>query len=93
VGELPNDFAFALTGYHADLDFFRRLGIEVNEETLVPAHDPQTLESNVKGLYVAGSILAGRETNKIFIENGRFHGQQIIEALKPWLSSSADYAD
>ncbi len=82
VSELPNDFVFALIGYHADVNFFRRLGVEVDEKTLVPAYDPQTLESNVKGLYLAGSILAGLETNKIFIENGRFHGNQIVETLK-----------
>jgi thioredoxin reductase (NADPH) len=82
VSELANDFVFALTGYHADIDFFRRLGIEVNEKTLVPTHNPETLESNVRGLYLAGAIIAGRETNKIFIENGRFHGEQIIAALK-----------
>lgn len=86
VGQLPNDFVFALTGYLADVDFFRRLGIEVDQKTLVPAHDPQTLESNVKGLYLAGVVLAGRQANRIFIENGRFHGQQIIEALKEALS-------
>lgn len=80
--ELPNDFVFALTGYHADVEFLQRLGIRVDPETLVPAHNPQTLESNVKGLYLAGVILAGREANKVFIENGRFHGQRIIEALK-----------
>jgi thioredoxin reductase (NADPH) len=86
VKELPNDFVFALTGYHADVEFLRRLGIEVDEATLIPAHDPQTLESQVKGIYLAGPIIAGRETNKIFIENGRFHGKQIIEALKKAVS-------
>jgi thioredoxin reductase (NADPH) len=88
ISEQSNDFVFALTGYHADLNFFRRLGIEVNEETLVPAHDPHTLESNIKGLYLAGVIVAGRETNRVFIENGRFHGQQIITALKQALNGS-----
>jgi thioredoxin reductase (NADPH) len=82
VAERPSDFVFAMTGYRADLDFFRRLGIEVNDETLVPAHNPETLESNVKGLYLAGVVTAGRETNRVFIENGRFHGQQIIQGLK-----------
>lgn len=84
--ELVNDFVFALTGYHADVDFLRRVGIHVDEVTLIPAHDPQTLESNVKGIYLAGPIIAGRETNKIFIENGRFHGQQIMRALKDTLN-------
>ncbi|MCS6804371.1 MAG: YpdA family putative bacillithiol disulfide reductase [Acidobacteriota bacterium] len=84
--ELANDFVFALTGYHADVDFLRRVGIHVDGDTLIPAHDPQTLESNVKGIYLAGPIIAGRETNKIFIENGRFHGRQIMQALRSALN-------
>lgn len=79
--EIPNDFVFALTGYHADYDFLRSLGIELHPETLKPALDPLTLESNVKGMYMAGVVIAGVENNKVFIENGRFHGKQIIAAL------------
>lgn len=75
---LENDFVFALTGYHPDTSFLERLGIRVNPETLVPEHNPETLETNVRGLYVAGAIVSGRMTNRIFIENGRFHGEQIF---------------
>ena len=80
--ELKNDFVFALTGYHPDYDFLRAMGIELLGEQLRPACDPQTLESNVHGIYIAGVILAGTRTNEIFIENGRFHGQHIAKDLK-----------
>jgi thioredoxin reductase (NADPH) len=80
--ELPNDFVFALTGYHADNDFLREMGIEIDSETMKPAFNSETMESNVRGIYVAGVVTAGKETGKIFIENGRFHGGQIVAALR-----------
>jgi len=79
--ELANDFVFALTGYHTDNDFLRSMGVEIDPETMKPSFDPETMESNVKGIYLAGVVTAGRETGKIFIENGRFHGGQIINAI------------
>ena len=79
--EIKNDFVFALTGYHPDYDLLRGMGIELLGEQLRPACDPQTLESNVPGIYVAGVIVAGSRTNEIFIENGRFHGQHIAQDL------------
>jgi thioredoxin reductase (NADPH) len=80
--ELANDFVFALTGYHTDNDFLRSVGIEIDPETMKPAFDSETLESNVKGIYLAGVVTGGKDTGKIFIENGRFHGGQIIAALR-----------
>lgn len=79
--EFECDFVYALTGYHPAINFLREIGIEVDEKTGVPKHDPGTLESNVKGIYVAGSIVAGFDCNKIFIENGREHGKLIAESL------------
>jgi thioredoxin reductase (NADPH) len=79
--ELPNDFVFALTGYHTDNDFLRSMGIEIDPETMKPAFNHETMESNVRGIYLAGVVTAGKETGKIFIENGRFHGEQIINAI------------
>ncbi|HYE72722.1 MAG TPA: YpdA family putative bacillithiol disulfide reductase [Blastocatellia bacterium] len=79
--EFTNDFVFALTGYHADDDFLLSLGIKLHPETNKPDFDPVTMETNVKGIYLAGVVTAGVDTGKIFIENGRFHGQQIIQAL------------
>jgi thioredoxin reductase (NADPH) len=87
--ELPNDFVFALTGYHTDNDFLRALGVEIDPETMKPAFDAATLESNVPGVYLAGVVIAGKESGKIFIENGRFHGGQIVRALRE--SLKADY--
>jgi thioredoxin reductase (NADPH) len=74
---LKNDFVFALTGYHPDYDFLRSVGIELATEQLRPVCDPENLESNVLGIYVAGVIVAGSRTNEVFIENGRFHGKLI----------------
>ena len=79
---LENDFVFALTGYHPDVDFLRRAGVEVDPKSYRPTCDPKTLESNVPGLYLAGVVISGRQTNEIFIENGRFHGKQIIADIK-----------
>lgn len=79
--ELPNDFVFALTGYHTDNDFLRRIGIMIDPETRKPAFSAESMESNVPGVYLAGVVIAGKETGKIFIENGRFHGGQIMRHM------------
>jgi thioredoxin reductase (NADPH) len=79
---LANDFVFALTGYHPDFDFLRSTGVEIDPQTFRPRCNPESLESNVPGLYLAGVIIAGMETNEIFIENGRFHGKQIVADIK-----------
>jgi thioredoxin reductase (NADPH) len=73
---------FALTGYHPDYEFIENLGVQLDAESRRPALDPNTLESNVKGIYLAGVVVAGKNTNEIFIENGRFHGKQIVEAIR-----------
>ena len=73
---------FALTGYHPDYEFIESLGVKLDPESRRPALDANTLESNVKGIYLAGVVVAGKNTNEIFIENGRFHGKQIVAALR-----------
>jgi len=75
---LPADRVYALTGYHPDFDLFRRLGIQLDEATGRPHLDPETLETNVPGLFMAGSIVAGHATSEVFIENGRFDGERIF---------------
>jgi len=75
---LDNDFVFALTGYHPDFRFLRDIGVEIDPATHRPRCNSETLESNVPGIYLAGVIIAGLDTNEIFIENGRFHGKQIL---------------
>ncbi len=80
---VPNDFVFALTGYHPDFPFIERLGVHLNpDDDRCPIHDPSSLESNIPGIYVAGVIVAGERTNEVFIENGRFHGKLIADSLR-----------
>src|SRR5881398_1982710 len=71
---VPADFVLALTGYRADLTLLRAIGVAVHEETGVPRHDPDSMETNVPGVYIAGVVAAGLDANKIFIENRRLHG-------------------
>jgi len=78
---VKNQFVFAMTGYHPDFDFLESLGIRFEGPDKRPVCNPDTLESNVAGIYLAGVIVAGSRTNEIFIENGRFHGLQIAKAL------------
>ena len=85
--ELKNDFVFALTGYHPDYEFLQSLGIELTHPEMRPVCDPETFESNVPGIYVAGVIVSGSRTSEIFIENGRFHGRQIAKDLVKRLNS------
>jgi thioredoxin reductase (NADPH) len=79
--ELRNDFVFALIGYQPDLAFLNSTGIALEPETLRPRTNPETLESERQGIYLAGVIVAGMHTNEIFIENGRFHGQLIAQSI------------
>ena len=83
---LKNDFVFALVGYRPDLEFLNDTGISLEADTRRPRTDPDTLESERKGIYLAGVIVAGMHTNEIFIENGRFHGQAIARAIAAQLS-------
>jgi thioredoxin reductase (NADPH) len=78
---VKNDFVFAMTGYHPDFEFLEALGVRLEGEDRLPACNPETLESNVPGIYLAGVIVAGTRTNEIFIENGRHHGKLIASAL------------
>jgi thioredoxin reductase (NADPH) len=78
---IPNDFVFAMTGYSPDWPFLATAGITLESETKRPRTDPETLESERKGIYLAGVIVAGMHTNEIFIENGRFHGRLIADSI------------
>ena len=78
---LGNDFVFALTGYHPDFEFLEAMGVRFEGPDRRPVCDPETLESNVAGIYLAGVIVAGARTNEIFIENGRLHGLLIARGL------------
>jgi thioredoxin reductase (NADPH) len=78
---LPAKQIFALTGYHPDFSFIQSLGVHLDPVTCKPSLDANTLESNIPGIHLAGVVIGGRHTGEIFIENGRFHGKQIIQAL------------
>ncbi len=78
---IKNDFVFAMTGYHPDHHFLKRMGVEIDSETGRPIHNIETMETNVSGIYIAGVIAAGNNANEIFIENGRFHGGAIAAHL------------
>jgi thioredoxin reductase (NADPH) len=75
---LPADRVFLLTGFRPDYALLRAIGITVDDESGRPAHDPGTLETNVPGVYIAGSLTAGKFTSEVFIENGRFDGERIF---------------
>ncbi len=79
--QIPADFVFILTGYIPDAALLTRCGIDLNPETQVPVFDKETFETNVPGLYVCGTVLAGIYTEKVFIENGREHAQSIIDHI------------
>jgi thioredoxin reductase (NADPH) len=84
---LKNDYVFALIGYRPDLEFMAALGIRLDPASQRPYTNPETLESDRRGVYLAGVIVAGMHTNEIFIENGRFHGQKIAEAIAADIAS------
>ena len=82
--QISNDFVLAMTGYMPDFSFLQKMGIEIVEKDniLLPDHNPDTLESNVAGIFLAGVICGGSQTNKWFIENSRIHAPIITEEIK-----------
>ncbi|MFB4163449.1 YpdA family putative bacillithiol disulfide reductase [Alteribacillus sp. JSM 102045] len=78
---LETEFVFAMTGYHPDHSFLHQMGVRTDSETGRPVFNENTMESNIKGLYIAGVLAAGNNANEIFIENGRFHGKLIAESI------------
>ncbi len=81
VRDLKADAAYVLVGYQPKMDLFSDVGVIIDEETLVPTVDSGTCESNVPGLYIAGSLRAGLDTNRIFIENSREHAVRIAQQV------------
>lgn len=86
---LPADAAYVLIGYTPDVDLLRRSGVALDDESLVPECDVETCESNVPGLYLAGTLQAGRRTDQIFIENSRDHGEKIVSHLRNRLRTAS----
>ena len=79
--QIPADAVYLLTGYHVDTDLLQRTGVRFDPVSLKPDYDPETFETNVGNVFIAGGAIAGKQTGTIFIENGRFHGEKIIKVL------------
>ena len=80
---LENDFVFAMTGYHPDFDFLKKIGVQLeSDQYLSPNHDTETFETNRPGLFLAGVVCGGMETSRLFIENSREHAIKIFDYLQ-----------
>ncbi len=78
---LPADFVLLMVGYTSDVELLMSCGVEVSKTDLVPYYNPETFETNVSGLYLAGTVVCGTHTEKVFIENGRYDGEKIIKNI------------
>lgn len=77
---IKNDFVLALTGYKPDLSFLEKMGVELSDDELkIPTYNAETMETNVKGLFLAGVVCGGMQTHKWFIENSRVHATMILD--------------
>jgi len=79
---LKADRVYLMTGFAPRLDLLRELGVPIDPVTGIPAHDPKTLETSMPGIFIAGVVVAGYDANKVFIENGRYHGDRIVARLR-----------
>lgn len=80
---IENDFVLAMTGYHPDFNFLKSVGIEINQSSeMSPVFDPETFETNVEGIFLAGVVCGGMETGKWFIENSRYHPEKIFNEIQ-----------
>jgi bacillithiol disulfide reductase len=94
---LPADLVYVMTGFAPNMDLLRQVGVPIDATTGIPSHDPDTLETSVPNLFIAGVVVAGFDANKVFIENGRYHGDKIVARLlgrrapaEPKLSAELD---
>ena len=81
IHEIENDFVLAMTGYLPDFDFLKNSGIDLKEENLRPIYNPETMETNVENLYLAGVVCGGKDTHLWFIENSRIHANMIVKHI------------
>ncbi|WP_139489470.1 YpdA family putative bacillithiol disulfide reductase [Brevibacillus dissolubilis] len=88
--ELPNDFVLALIGYRPDRTLLASMDAQLDDETGAPVTNPDTMETNIPNLYVAGVIVSSRHANEIFIENGRFHGELIAKEIAAKLEAKPE---
>lgn len=82
TGSIPADHVFLLTGFVPNVELLRQAGVAIDAQSGIPSHDPVTLETSIPGLFIAGVVTAGFDANKVFIENGRFHGDFIAARLR-----------
>jgi len=87
VEAIEADAVFLLTGYRADNQLLASAGVEILNNGEYPKHDPETYETNVRGIFLAGAVIAGRQSGRIFIENGRFHGEQVVREIAARLAT------
>src|SRR5439155_16554551 len=78
---LAATLVYVMTGFAPNTDLLKQLGVPIDQATGIPEHDPETLETTVPGVFIAGVVVAGYDANKIFIENGRYHGESIVARL------------
>jgi len=78
---IPNDFVMAMTGYKPNFEFLKKLGIILSEDKFIPQYNPETMETNMPGLYLAGVVCGGLDTHLWFIENSRVHADMIINDI------------
>ncbi|GAA0439624.1 MAG: YpdA family putative bacillithiol disulfide reductase [Bacillota bacterium] len=78
---IPNDYVFAMTGYRPDISLLTSMGVEIDKDSGMPRFNERNYETNIPGIYIAGVVAAGFNNNKIFIENGRFHGEAIAKSI------------
>jgi thioredoxin reductase (NADPH) len=94
---IPATFVYVMTGFAPNTDLLRDAGVPIDPTTGIPQHNAETLETSVPGIFIAGVIVAGYDANKVFIENGRYHGERIVARLlgrpaphEPSLSAELD---
>ena len=75
---IPNDFVMAMTGYRPNFDFLKKMGIVLSDDKFIPQYNPETMETNLPGLYLAGVVCGGLDTHLWFIENSRIHADMIV---------------
>ena len=78
---IPNDFVMAMTGYKPNFAFLKKLGITLTDDTFIPHYNPETMETNLPGLYLAGVVCGGMDTHLWFIENSRIHAEMIVSDI------------
>jgi thioredoxin reductase (NADPH) len=89
---IANDFVMAMTGYQPDFTFLKKMGITLSEDKFIPQYDPETMETNLPGLYLAGVVCGGLDTHLWFIENSRVHAEMIIADILS-KKSAAEFSD